>query len=553
MFTKNIFISGLGLLLMSSHLNCMQQAKSQSSAPPLVDLRELIFDSSSFWFTYLDNHLKSLVHGLLRLNARREALEILRETFTEIGSETSSEMLIVLASALKNQKALILLMQAGLDDETPVETLLHTYASSGNVTMVRQLLASGIDAERTNVYGETAFYCAAAKGNLELVQALLSPAVLDKVDNRGVTPLGIAVLNGHLDVVRYVLHLGADRNALYRGKSLLDIARLRKHEKIVALLDSGAISMGAVGRPMAALPARTLFAKSLEKALPSADQVQMSKDWKAHPSPLLDSAKAIEYARGSHLSSAHLAVQSEKHGLEIASRQSAASGLPTPRRQRTPQHKFIANLKGKKEHSNSNKVVGSQPLSTIQSLCNAAKKGYLPTVKRLLYNVEDINETSDAGKTPLCCAAANDQCLVVDYLLRQGADVNKAGTDGLTPLHAASKRGYAGVVASLLRSRADLGKLYRGKTALDLAVLFGHAEVIKLLSSKNEQMKDNRDDYDIPIVRKIAAAALASMSTVGQPIHVAPEARTNPVAGRTSTTAGLGEKEAKRHCASDTD
>ena len=342
---------------MSSHLNSMQQTKNQTSVYP--SLNGLIHTDDTTWFTCLDGHLKSLVHGLLRLNARREALELLRETFTEIGNETSPEMLIMLASALKNPRVLILLMQAGLDDEAPVlygETLLHTYTSSRNIPMVRQLLASGIDPERANVYGQTAFFCAAAEGDLELVKVLLSPVVLEKPDNRGVTPLGMAVFNGHLPVVFYLLQQGADHKVRYRKRLLPEIARWRNHEGMVTLLDS---IHCVVGCPIVTPVARVSYA---EKA-PSSQLAHRSK-------VAIRTAKTTKRAES-------LAIlppwkQSGTPGSAASNPSSVIHGTP---------HSIGKILPTASKAAGSRLILPTK-VSTSKLLCDRAKKGSLPDAKK---------------------------------------------------------------------------------------------------------------------------------------------------------------------------
>ena len=66
-------------------------------------------------------------------------------------------------------------------------------------------------------------------------------------------------------------------------------------------------------------------------------------------------------------------------------------------------------------------------------------------------------------------------------LIEKGADVNASDCSGETLIYIASKRDYLVVVILLLKSGADPDKPCNGKTAIDIATLYGHGEVVQLL------------------------------------------------------------------------
>jgi hypothetical protein len=67
-------------------------------------------------------------------------------------------------------------------------------------------------------------------------------------------------------------------------------------------------------------------------------------------------------------------------------------------------------------------------------------------------------------------------------MLEGGADVEAADQDGYRALHNAARLGHLDVLAVLLEHGADVDPMVGRETALDLAVLEGHAAVIALLS-----------------------------------------------------------------------
>ena len=83
--------------------------------------------------------------------------------------------------------------------------------------------------------------------------------------------------------------------------------------------------------------------------------------------------------------------------------------------------------------------------------------------------------------TPLNSAAAARACATAEVLLDHGADI-EAGEHGFTPLHSAAHNGDLPFVDMLLARGADAAKRTAdGRTAVDLALEGGHAEVAERL------------------------------------------------------------------------
>jgi ankyrin repeat protein len=68
-------------------------------------------------------------------------------------------------------------------------TPLHAAASSGNSTVVQQLLFTGADVQATDVGAATPLHCAAAAGHPEVMQQLLAAgADVEASTSKGLTP-----------------------------------------------------------------------------------------------------------------------------------------------------------------------------------------------------------------------------------------------------------------------------------------------------------------------------------------------------------------------------
>ena len=83
------------------------------------------------------------------------------------------------------------------------ETALHIAAAKGDAEMVRALIAARADVNAVALTGETPLLKAASKGCAGTARALLDAgARVTLKDNTGETPLTVAARLGHREVVR---------------------------------------------------------------------------------------------------------------------------------------------------------------------------------------------------------------------------------------------------------------------------------------------------------------------------------------------------------------
>lgn len=109
-----------------------------------------------------------------------------------------------------------LLLDAGADPNATArggQTLLMHAARTGSVQVVRALLGRGADPNAVEVRSQTALMWAAAEGHADIVHALLETgAEMNPRLRSGFTPFFFAVREGHRDVVQTFLQAGADLN-----------------------------------------------------------------------------------------------------------------------------------------------------------------------------------------------------------------------------------------------------------------------------------------------------------------------------------------------------
>jgi hypothetical protein len=124
-----------------------------------------------------------------------------------------------------------------------------------------------------------------------------------------------------------------------------------------------------------------------------------------------------------------------------------------------------------------------QPFHGTWPLHEAAEKGDVEIISKLLSLNAEVDCINDSGETPLYQAALGGKTAAVLRLIEANADVTIASSDILaTPLHAAAQLGDIDAVRALINEGANVGaKLSDGRTPLYLGVLFDKIPVVRFL------------------------------------------------------------------------
>jgi uncharacterized protein len=126
--------------------------------------------------------------------------------------------------------------------------------------------------------------------------------------------------------------------------------------------------------------------------------------------------------------------------------------------------------------------MAQQANETERELIQAAERGELIVVRKLVEQGLRINARDQRGRTALLAATLRNEIEVARFLIREGADVNAKDFVHDTPFLVAAAEGRTEILKMTLAAGADLADTnrYRG-TALIPAAHHGYVEAVKLL------------------------------------------------------------------------
>ena len=168
-------------------------------------------------------------------------------------------------------------------DDSGMTPLHHAALRSEKPGLVGVLLKAGADPAAQTDRGDTPLHHAASSGHLEAIEALLAAgADPDAQSDLGYAPLHNAAFRGHIEVVGALLDAGADPRVRLYSFTPLRLAEIAGHTEIVAALQPGgrtepvaALQPSGHTEPVAALqPAESglgdAVASALREELPAA-------------------------------------------------------------------------------------------------------------------------------------------------------------------------------------------------------------------------------------------------------------------------------------------
>ncbi|ABK44143.1 Ankyrin repeat-like protein [Magnetococcus marinus MC-1] len=421
---------------------------------------------------------------------------------------------------------------------------LNVAIFSGRDDILKYLLEEGADATLAGAKGYAPLHIAAALNKLACAEALLGSGKVE-LDARGShssTALHLAVMQGHVEMVKLLLAVGADATLADEiGNTPLHVAAFKNELACAeALLGSGKVDVDAraehilTALNMAVMQGHVEMVKLLlavgadatlaDEAGQAPLNVAAGNNELACAAALLIYGKVNVDARAEHSGTAlNMAViqghvEMVKLLLAVGADATLADEIGN-----TPLHNAAIN----NELACAEALLGSgkgdvdaRAEHILTALNMAVIQGHVEMVKLLLAVGADATLADEFGNTPLHNAAINNELAcaeallgsgkgdvdaraehiltalnmaviqghveMVKLLLEKGADATLADEDGNTPLHVAAIKNELVCAEALLASgKVDVdARGNHSRTALNMAVRKGHVEMVKLLLEK---------------------------------------------------------------------
>jgi ankyrin repeat protein len=294
---------------------------------------------------------------------------------------------------------------------------------------------------------------ASKNGNLDKVKELAQqcPELIYAQYNYA-PPIHLAVREGHLELVSYLLQNGAhdpDYKIYPFRDSLQTLARDRGLEEIECLLNEYAADTSRHkyhGHNGEIIYSRSDSQKEFENAVDQGNLSLTEHILNQHP----EYAKDQTYFWGEGILT-FAAKKNNRAMIDLLTRY----GATVPSVLKWAQFYYFERLDGATYIMQKGMNPNTMSWHHVTLLHDMAQKRDIPKAELLLKYNADINPIDEEYQsTPLGMAARWGHFEMVKYLIKHGADVNKAGADWATPLAWAKKKGHWEIENFLIDSGA---------------------------------------------------------------------------------------------------
>ena len=396
-------------------------------------------------------------------------------------------------------------------------------ARSGDTTKLKEYLELGVSVDTTDEDGCTPLHCAAGEGQVDAVKLLIDKGCcIDPVDNNGWTPYMYATMQGQDEVERLLKLAKLVRDST--GCTLLHAAAAKGQLEVIEMLLSAGgrklmtVVAGKIGTPLhqaAGHGHKDVVTLLLNEDCPVAFR-DSDGSTALHLAAQCGQVAIIEMLvnhgldvnvednEGStplHSAAAHGQLESVQTLLQLGGRKSLRK---IGRNGGTPLHYAVAG--GHKDMITlllkEGCSVTTQDSKGVSVLHFAVQFGQEEIIAHLIDCGLDANIEDDDGRTPLHYAVYQGHLESVRALLRLGgrrAMAMIAGDEG-TPLHVAVGRGNKDIVSLLLSEGCPMNMtIQKGLTALHIAAITGQVDIIELLVGRGLDVNIQNDKGFTPL------------------------------------------------------
>jgi len=379
----------------------------------------------------------------------------------------AGETPLMSAARSANVDAVKVLARAGADvnarETWSGQTALMWAAAEGDHAMASALLELGGDLRARSNGGTTPFMFAVRKGDMHTVQAMLAAGadVNDKRPGDFATPLLVAIINGHEDLVDLLLDKGADPNAEGGTTTLTNTGSKASEVKITLKTPSFRDQLRDVGtegdngrnnnwgRPLFAAVHVANWYVSDELIIVNIDRLRVIKSLLAHGADVNGRNTDMEprWSGARHrrrLVGSTALLQAAKSGDVEAMKLLLANGADP---------KINTGL-------NITPLMAAAGIAWAANQDKASEADALEAVKLLVeQHGLDVNFVADTGETAMHAAAYRGANSIVQYLFDRGAKLDVSDLSGRTPLKIAMGVEYGNSFATHPHTEELLRKL----------------------------------------------------------------------------------------------
>ncbi|KAG5452791.1 Transient receptor putative cation channel sub A member 1 [Clonorchis sinensis] len=428
------------------------------------------------------------------------------------------------------------------DNENMTPLLLAV--RDNHLDAVQMLLNAGTNGLTVDRYGCNILHHACHNGDvhvLDFLQTYLSKThgsdctvgMLNSVNNKGQTPVHLAILSKSAEITEICIQLGADLSIqTNKGESVLHLAARSGNIQVAEMLLDRGSAVNAIDNE-----GRTPIFDAIQCDHPYLMEVLLHSGAKIDHldkeeiTPLLLAAKlgrleicrilldlraSVDVEDKRWRTPLHLAVegkhrdlvellQNTEEGYALIEREDIGQNRPIHAAVRTGSlavTKFLLDaganviVKNANEHTPLHVAAIYGRFGIVELLLTrtplvayerdedgnyavhlAAKHGFTQVLKVILERTHQLDERNTSGWTPLTFAAGYNRPECVKLLIDQGAKIDSMDKSNMTPLFMACRGGHVDVVNLLLDAGADPGlcvtmyhKQYAGWNALDIAI-----------------------------------------------------------------------------------